>query len=123
MRKAYGVESMREADRFAQQMVSEATLIERASGAVARRAAVMLGSTYGARVVVVSGSGHNGADALWAGVKLQARGARVDVVVASEPKDDHGAEPLRRLLRAGSQLGVASIPDADLVIDGLTGVG
>ena len=84
----------------------------------------MLGTVYGAQVVVLAGSGHNGADALWAGVKLRERGARVDVVVAGEPKDEHGREPLRRLETAGARrVGADALAGADLVIDGLVGVG
>lgn len=124
MRPVYSVASAREADRRAQQSVSEAALIDRASTAVARRGAAMLGKVYGGRVVVLAGSGHNGADALWAGVKLRDRGARVDVVVAGEPKDEHGREPLRRLEAAGARrVDADALAAADLVIDGLVGVG
>lgn len=124
MRFAYSVESSRVADRAAQEHVSERVLIDRASSALARRAAAMLASVYGAHVVVLAGSGHNGADALWAGVKLQQRGARVDVVIAAEPRDEHGAEPLSRLRSLGARdLPRACLPDCDLVIDGLVGLG
>lgn len=124
MRFAYPVSEFRAADAAAQQSVSEATLIDRASTAVARRAAAMLGSVYGAHVVVLAGSGHNGADALWAGVKLQQRGARVDVVMAAEPRDVHGAEPLRILRQCGANdVPAQGMRDCDLVIDGLVGIG
>jgi hydroxyethylthiazole kinase-like uncharacterized protein yjeF len=123
VRPVYSVAAAREADRRAQLTVSEAVLIDRASSALARRGAAMLGTVYGGRVVVLAGSGHNGADALWAGVKLRDRGARVDVVVAGEPKDEHGAEPLRRLAAAGQRVGTDALAAADLVIDGLVGVG
>jgi len=124
VRPVYSVAAAREADRRAQLTASEAVLIDRASSAVARRAAAMLGRVYGGRVVVLAGSGHNGADALWAGVKLRDRGARVDVVVAGEPKDEHGREPLRRLEAASARrVGTDVLAAADLVIDGLVGVG
>lgn len=124
MRHAYSVEQCRAADLAAQRTVSESVLIDRASTAVERRAAAMLGSVYGARVVVLAGSGHNGADALWAGLKLQQRGARVDVVVAAEPRDVHGKEPLQRLRAGGSRdARRAELADADLVVDGLVGIG
>ena len=41
--------------------VSEATLVDRAGGAVARRARRLLGGAYGRRVVIVCGTGNNGA--------------------------------------------------------------
>lgn len=123
MRYAYQVEDCRAADHAAQRVVSEAVLIDRASSAVARRAAAMLGSVYGAHVIVLAGSGHNGADALWAGEKLLRRGARVDVVLAAEPRDEHGAEPLRILRAGGRVVRSLAMGDCDLVIDGLTGIG
>ncbi|MEO6714728.1 MAG: NAD(P)H-hydrate dehydratase [Mycobacteriales bacterium] len=124
MRDVYTVEQCRAADTSAQRFVGEAVLIDRASTAVARRAALILGRVYGARVVVLAGSGHNGADALWAGVKLQQRGARVDVVIAAEPRDEHGALPLAILRMAGARgVGPAELQGCDLVIDGLTGLG
>jgi hydroxyethylthiazole kinase-like uncharacterized protein yjeF len=84
----------------------------------------MLGSVYGAHVVILAGTGHNGADALWAGAKLQRRGARVDLVVAAPPRDAHGGEPLELLRSLGARdLPAESMRDCDLVIDGLVGLG
>lgn len=96
---------------------AEAVLIDRAATAVARRAAEMLGGTYGARVLVVAGTGHNGADALRAGAKLAARGAYVCAATPlGPPRDEHGAAPLSLLRRdTGGPY--------DLVIDGVLGVG
>lgn len=117
MTSLHGVESVREAERSCG--VPEAVLIDRASTAVARRAASMLGGTYGRRVRVVAGPGHNGADALWAAAKLAGRGAAVDVVLPlGEPRDEHGREPLRRLARAPRARGAY-----DLTIDGVLGIG
>src|ERR671939_1248514 len=58
--------------------VSEATLVDRAGGAVARSARRLLGGTYGRRVVIVCGTGNNGADGRVAGRRLAAWGARVE---------------------------------------------
>ena len=58
--------------------VSEATLVDRAGGAVARGARSLLGGTYGRRVVIVCGKGNNGADGRVAGQRLTGWGARVD---------------------------------------------
>src|ERR671929_2231960 len=57
---------------------SEATLVDRAGGAVARAARRLLGGTYGRRIVIVCGKGNNGADGRVAGQRLAAWGARVD---------------------------------------------
>ncbi|MCA1846950.1 MAG: bifunctional ADP-dependent NAD(P)H-hydrate dehydratase/NAD(P)H-hydrate epimerase, partial [Actinobacteria bacterium] len=58
--------------------VSEATLVDRAGGAVARDARRLLGGAYGRRVVIVCGKGNNGADGRVAGQRLAGWGARVD---------------------------------------------
>ncbi|HWL38030.1 MAG TPA: NAD(P)H-hydrate dehydratase [Frankiaceae bacterium] len=117
MRYVASVEEVRAAEAG----LPEAVLIDRASTAVARRAAAMLGRTYGARVLVVAGPGHNGADALWAGWKLRQRGASVSYALPlGEPRDEHGAEPLRRLKAAGARQFWGSY---DLAIDGVLGVG
>ena len=103
--------------------VPEHVLIDRASTAVARRAAELLGRVYGARVLIAAGPGHNGADALWAGWKLRQRGAAVDVALPlGEPRDEHGAEPLRRLRRSGARAW-DEWHDHDLVVDGILGIG
>lgn len=78
-------------------------LIGRAGTAVALAAASLLGGTYGRRVVVVAGPGHNGADGRVAARLLSRRGARVLVVST--------AEKPRRL------------PPSDLVIDAAFGTG
>jgi len=58
--------------------VSEATLVDRAGGAVARSARRLLGGSYGRRVVIVCGKGNNGADGRVAGDRLAGWGTRVD---------------------------------------------
>jgi NAD(P)H-hydrate epimerase len=58
--------------------ISEATLVDRAGGAVARGARRLLGGTYGRRVVIVCGKGNNGADGRVAGQRLAGWGARVE---------------------------------------------
>ncbi|HVF05202.1 MAG TPA: NAD(P)H-hydrate dehydratase [Frankiaceae bacterium] len=121
MRVAWTVSEVRAAE--AESGVAEHVLIDRASTAVARRGAAMLGGVYGARVLVAAGPGHNGADALWAADKLRQRGAAVDVYLPlGEPRDEHGAEPLRRLRAAGAR-GLRDGVPYDLTIDGILGVG
>jgi ADP-dependent NAD(P)H-hydrate dehydratase / NAD(P)H-hydrate epimerase len=93
-------ERMREIDAAAP--VSEQVLIERAGGAVARSAIDLLGGTYGRRVVVLCGPGNNGADGAVAAHRLERKGVRVDVRMASDRR------PIER---------------ADLVIDAVLGTG
>src|SRR5437764_2411150 len=93
--------------------VSEATLVGRAGGAVARSARRILGGTYGRRVVIVCGKGNNGADGRVAGERLAGWGARVDrfdLAGRDQPGFDRPA--LDRALRR-----------ADLAVDAMFGTG
>src|SRR2546423_12180001 len=93
--------------------VSEATLVDRAGGAVARGARRLLGGTYGRRVVIVCGKGNNGADGRVAGERLAGWGARVDrfdLAGRDQPGFDRPA--LDRALRR-----------ADLAVDAMFGTG
>ncbi|MEY2968642.1 MAG: hypothetical protein RIQ64_1269 [Actinomycetota bacterium] len=78
-------------------------LVERAGHAVAHAARLLMGGTYGRRVVVVAGKGNNGADGRVAARRLEERGARVVVF---------DAERAPMLLT-----------DCDLVIDAAYGTG
>ena len=60
MRAVVTPEEMRVVDATAADRIDE--LVERAGAAVARAALAMLGGAYGRRVVVLAGSGNNGAD-------------------------------------------------------------
>ncbi len=117
---------MRYAHRVAQVQAAEAELIPllppgalmaRAAHALAVACARRLGRVYGARVLLLVGSGDNGADALWAGARLARRGAQVVAVTVGEPVADARAA----LLAAGGRLG--DVGPADLVVDGLVGIG
>ena len=68
--------------------VSEATLVDRAGGAVAWGARRLLGGAYGRRVVIVCGKGNNGADGRVAGERLAGWGARVDRFDLGGPEPD-----------------------------------
>src|SRR2546421_3865294 len=87
---------------------SEAVLVDRAGGAVARGARRLLGGVYGRRVVVVCGKGNNGADGRVAGQRLAGWGARVD-------RFDLAGIERPALSRALGQ--------ADLAIDAMFGTG
>ena len=81
-------------------------LIDRAGAAVVRAALDLMGGTYGRRVVVLAGPGHNGDDGRAAALRLRRRGVRVamiDAVVAA---------------RTGVPL-----PSADLYVDAAFGTG
>jgi ADP-dependent NAD(P)H-hydrate dehydratase / NAD(P)H-hydrate epimerase len=81
-------------------------LIERAGAAVAAEAIRMLGGTYGRRVLLLAGTGNNGADGIAAARILERRGIRVQTIMATR----HLPLPVR-------------LPAADLIIDAILGTG
>ena len=127
MRYAHTVEQVRVAEAELMRRLPEGALMQRAAAGLAATCVELLGSVYGSRVVVLAGSGDNGGDALFAGARLAARGARV-YAVALVPERVHGPG-LAALRGAGGVLtdsqeqGVAEIGRADLVVDGITGIG
>ncbi|WP_345943946.1 NAD(P)H-hydrate dehydratase, partial [Streptomyces sp. SID3212] len=79
---------------------------------------------YGSRVVVLAGSGANGGDALYAGARLAARGARVSAVLLAPDRTHEGG--LSALLGKGGRVvddPFEVLAVADLVLDGITGIG
>ena len=74
--------------------------MRRAAFGLASVCARLLGQPYGARVVVLAGSGDNGGDALYAGALLARRGAAVHAVTAGSRTHEGGAADAART-RAG----------------------
>ncbi|HET6818540.1 MAG TPA: NAD(P)H-hydrate dehydratase [Mycobacteriales bacterium] len=127
MRFAYDAEQVRAAEKPLLAALPEGALMQRAATALARRCASVLGSTYGARVVLLVGAGNNGGDALYAGAQLSRRGARVDAVQTAERVHEAA---LAAFLAAGGRRTESSRPavdqlvrSADLVVDGMLGIG
>src|SRR3954468_17065737 len=94
----------------------------RAARAVAVAAVGMLGFGYGARVVLLVGPGDNGGDALYAGAELGRRGVAVSAVLAVADRVHAGG--LAAFRAAGGRcVELADLGPADLVVDGLLGIG
>jgi NAD(P)H-hydrate epimerase len=88
MQPVLTAEEMAAVDAAAQAETDLATLIARAGAAVAASALAMLGGSYGRRVTVVAGRGHNGDDGRVAAELLARRGVAVQVLpVASAPDE------------------------------------
>ncbi|MBD0839139.1 NAD(P)H-hydrate dehydratase [Streptomyces sp. TRM68416] len=126
MRTAYSVEKVRAAERELMARLPEGALMQRAAAGLAAACADLLGRVYGSRVVLLVGSGDNGGDALYAGARLARRGAGVTAVLLS-PERAHTAG-LAALRRAGGTVTGAAgaealIDRADLVVDGIVGIG
>jgi len=121
VRSAYQVDTVRAAERTLMGTLPDGTLMRRASAGLAAVCASLLEPVYGARVTVLTGSGDNGGDALYAGAALARRGAVVTAVIATGTAHEAGTAALRQ---AGGRVS-SEMParDADLIIDGLLGIG
>src|SRR5215472_16896809 len=139
MRTAHAVSDVRAAERALMAVVPDGALMQRAAAGLASVCTGLLGRVYGARVVVLTGTGDNAGDALFAGARLAARGAQVLAVAVGSRVHDAAAGALRRsgvrLTAAGDgsngeqgEDGVTAavadaIADSDLIIDGILGIG
>ena len=129
---AYSAAQVRLAEEQLMGQLPEGTLMERASTGLAAICASLLEDAgpgvSGSRVAVLVGSGNNGGDALYAGALLARRGARVDAITLSERCHESGRHAL---VSAGGRIVAASetlrsseiLVDADLVLDGIVGIG
>ncbi|HEX2074093.1 MAG TPA: NAD(P)H-hydrate dehydratase [Geodermatophilus sp.] len=104
----------------------EGALMQRAATGLATVCLRLLGRAHGTRVTALVGAGNNGGDALFAGAHLAGRGARVTAVLL-DPDRAHGAG-LAALRRAGGRVvrageGAGGLDRADLVLDGIVGIG
>ncbi|MFI7099955.1 NAD(P)H-hydrate dehydratase [Streptomyces sp. NPDC050161] len=124
MRTAYSVADVRAAERELMARLPEGALMRRAAAGLAVACAELLGKVYGARVVLLVGSGDNGGDALYAGAGLARRGAGVTAVLLSPGRAHPGG--LAALRAAGGRVADearAALERADLVVDGIVGIG
>lgn len=121
MRRAHSVDQVRTAEASLMARLPDGTLMQRAAYGLSVALGNFVGFVYGARVVLLVGSGDNGGDALYAGVFLARRGARVTAVLLSDNAHPSG---LAALLAAGGRVGAAEdVPGADVVVDGIVGIG
>jgi hydroxyethylthiazole kinase-like uncharacterized protein yjeF len=127
MRNAHDVAAVRAAERALMDTLPPGTLMQRAAAGLAAVCARLAGTVYGARVAVLAGSGDNGGDALYAGARLARRGAAVVAIVAGSRVHEAGVAALRaaggRVTDAGDPDVPAVIGAADLILDGLLGIG
>jgi hydroxyethylthiazole kinase-like uncharacterized protein yjeF len=149
MRAAHTVADVRGAEAPLLASLPPGALMQRAvSGLLSHAVGFLDGRVYGRRVVVLAGGGDNGGDALWVGARLAARGARVDVLAPGRTHPEASAALLaaggrRHPVVAPGEVSTATatatddsaarpLPDdrvsallagADLVLDGLLGIG
>jgi len=127
MRTAHAVADVRTAEHALMALVPDGALMQRAAAGLASVCARLLGHLYGARVVILAGTGDNGGDALFAGARLAGRGARVAAVTAGSGLHEAGSAALRAagglVTTGGGPDPAAVIAGADLIIDGILGIG
>ena len=127
MRYAHQVRKVRAAEQALMAKVPPGALMQRAAAGLASVSAGLVGKVPGARVVVLAGSGDNGGDALYAAARLARRGAAVLAVKAGSRVHEQGAAALRdaggRLASPDDAAVPAALGAADLILDGLLGIG
>src|SRR5437764_1375187 len=139
MRGVHTGEQVRAAEDALMGQLPGGALMARAAQGLAVECARLLGRVYGAHVVLLVGSGNNGGDALYAGAWLARRGAHVLALTTTDAPHAGGIDALTgaggRWLRAdvGGRVGdplkvvanadFLALRDADLVVDGLVGIG
>jgi hydroxyethylthiazole kinase-like uncharacterized protein yjeF len=131
MRRAFAVEDVRRLEGAAMAQLPNAALMERAAAGLTSVLIDLLGGAYGARVVLLVGSGDNGGDALLAGARMARRGARVDALLLAQNVHQHAKTldaaggRLHVVAASGALSGAASraLARADVVIDGIVGIG
>ena len=110
MRKAHDVATVRAAEHALMATVPPGALMQRAAAGLAAVCAGLAGKVYGARIVVLAGSGDNGGDALYAGARLARRGARVTAVAAGGRCWRSTARWRKRRCGAGCSAGICRSP-------------
>ena len=127
MRYAHAVTDVRAAEHALMTQVPDGALMQRAAAGLAAVCASLLGHVYGSRVVVLAGTGDNGGDALFAAARLAARGAKVTAIATGSGLHQAGAAALRRsggrFADPGAADAAEAITAADLIVDGILGIG
>jgi len=139
MRNAHSVAAVRAAESTLMAQLPDGALMQRAAAGLAATCAALLrqpgraggagrpGRVYGTRVAVLVGGGDNGGDALYAAARLADRGAVVTAIAAAGRVHEGGAAALAggggRLIEAPGEDADEAIAVADLIIDGLLGIG
>jgi hydroxyethylthiazole kinase-like uncharacterized protein yjeF len=124
MRAAWRASDITVAEKRLMATVPEGTLMSRAAAGLARRCASLLaerGGVYGRRVHLVVGAGNNGGDALLAGAILARRGAAVTAYPLKPDRAHPGG--IAALRAAGGRIVTDLVPFADMIVDGIVGIG
>jgi hydroxyethylthiazole kinase-like uncharacterized protein yjeF len=116
----WSVAEVRAAEGALMAELPDGELMARAAYGLAAVCGRLLPRRYGGRVAMLVGAGNNGGDALYAGALLARRGVRVTAVLLSPERAHPGG--LAALRAAGGVLS-GSLRGAELVLDGVVGIG
>lgn len=123
---AFSVEDVRAAEAAMPQLET-GELMQRASRGLAAVASARLAERAGSRVVVLAGPGGNGGDALFAGSFLAGEGHQVTAILTGSGAHQSALQAAHdaqvTVLEPDSRHALIALDDADLVIDGMTGIG
>ena len=127
MKLIYTASQVREAEKpYIEAADYDGYLMQRAADAVAAEAQELLHGTENAKILLLIGPGNNGADTIYAGARLSAKGHRVDAVIF-----DPSEKNLELIAREGGEGTRVLDPEHtlehltgyDLTIDGILGTG
>ena len=126
MIEGWGAEQVRAAEAALMETLPEGELMARASAGLAEVVAARLEEHGGSRVVALVGPGNNGGDALYAAADLAGRGFAVAALRADWPVHEGGLAAARDagvLVAGPGDDWQALLAEADLVVDGVLGIG
>lgn len=123
MLRAHTVEDVRRAEAAVMARLPEGALMQRAAAGLAAALLDLLGGGYGPRVLLLVGPGDNGGDALCAGARLAARGARVEALLLADRVHGAGLAALRAAGGTATRALADLDPAPDVVVDGIVGIG
>lgn len=121
----YRVEAIRAAEARAFADIDPFVLMQRAAAGLATAILRRLERPYGSRVLLVVGSGNNGGDALFAGVRLAARGVQVSCWRVAESVHPAGWAALQDVggREVDAIAALSLLTGVDAVVDGVAGIG
>ena len=121
----YRVADIRATEHAAFATVGSEVLMQRAAAGLASAILGRLDGAYGARALLVVGSGNNGGDALFAGVRLAQRGVQVSCWRTGAEVHAAGWAALRAAggREVSSEQALAQLDTWDLVVDAVAGIG
>ncbi|HET7385723.1 MAG TPA: NAD(P)H-hydrate dehydratase [Nocardioidaceae bacterium] len=123
MRHAHTVEQVRSAEQALTARLPDGALMQRAAAGLASALLDLLGHGYGARVLLLVGSGDNGGDALHAGAVLARRGLDVRALLLNPDRAHRGGLAAFRAAGGRTVVDVAAAGPVDVAVDAIVGIG